>query len=162
MSSPNPIESQSPAKPLVVVEVTDDFESCLYIRKVVFVDEQKVPLEEEIDGLDDQAVHLIAKVDGTPVGTARLMRVGEAGKIGRVCVLVDHRKHGVGGAIMRYAISHFSSQPDCTIVKLSAQTCALAFYEKLGFVAYGPEYMDAGIPHLDMSLSLKANASPGE
>jgi ElaA protein len=77
------------------------------------------------------------------------------GKIGRVCVLKAARGTGLGAALMRAAVAQFRSLPGITKVKLGAQTHALGFYERLGFVAEGPEYMDAGIPHRDMILTLQ-------
>ena len=73
---------------------TDDLAACHAIRRVVFIDEQAVPEELEMDDLDGEAIHLLATVDGRPAGTARLLLRDEVGKIGRVAVLADSSKFG--------------------------------------------------------------------
>jgi ElaA protein len=135
-----------------MIAVTEDITTCRALRRVVFIEEQGVPEADEIDDKDDEAIHLLAHVDGRPVGTARLLVLGDVGKIGRVCVLPDQRGKGLGAALIHAGVVQFRAMPGITAVKLSAQTHALAFYEGLGFVAYGPEFMDAGIPHRDMKL----------
>ncbi|MBE2277979.1 MAG: GNAT family N-acetyltransferase [Rhodobacteraceae bacterium] len=134
--------------------VTGDLETCLALRRQVFIEEQGVSLEEDVDGLDPSATHLLAMVDGRPVGTARLLELGDTGKIGRVCVLPEARGAGLGAALIRAAVEEFRHRPGIARVKLGAQVHALEFYEKLGFRAFGPEYMDAGIAHRDMALAL--------
>ncbi len=137
-----------------MIRVTGDIDTCLALRRQVFIEEQGVSPEEDIDGLDPSATHLLALVDGRPVGTARLLEQGDTGKIGRVCVLPAARGAGLGAALIRAAVEEFRRRPGIARVKLGAQTHALAFYEKLGFRAFGPEYMDAGIPHRDMAMTL--------
>ena len=80
--------------------------------------------------------------------------MGETGKIGRVCILPEARGLGLGAALIRAAVEEFRKRPQISRVKLGAQTHALGFYERLGFVAVGPEYLDAGILHRDMVLAL--------
>jgi len=133
---------------------TADLTHCHALRRTVFIEEQNVSEAEEMDGLDAEAIHLIATCDGKPAGTARLLIRGETGKIGRVAVLREHRGTGLGAAIMRQAEAALRSRPGVTRLYLSAQTQALPFYEKLGYTAYGPEYDDAGIPHRDMEKRL--------
>ena len=135
------------------VALTDDLDTCRALRRTVFIDEQGVTEAEEWDGLDGQALHVLGWLDGTPVGTARVFIEGDTGKIGRVCVLAVARGTGAGAAIMRGAIDALRER-GVAKAKLSSQTHAIPFYEKLGFVAYGPEYPDAGIPHRDMVLEL--------
>ena len=137
-----------------VIEVTNDIGTCRALRRVVFIDEQGVSEADEVDDLDDQAVHLLATLSGRPVGSARLLRHGEVGKIGRVCVLKDQRGTGLGAALMRAAVAQFRATPGIATVKLGAQVHALAFYEKLGFSAVGDEFIDAGIRHREMVLTL--------
>jgi len=135
------------------ITVTDDFAACAAIRRKVFVEEQNVPEDLELDELDAIAVHLLATRDGRPVGTARLLIDGETAKIGRVALLREERGTGTGAALMRAALDELRAR-GVTTAKLGAQTYAIGFYEKLGFTAYGPEYDDAGIPHRDMSRTL--------
>ena len=140
--------------PKIKIEVTTDIATCLNLRRVVFIDEQGVSEADERDDLDAQAVHLLAWVEDRPVGSARLLTKGHTGKIGRVCVLRDQRGSGLGAALIGAAVEEFRRMPGIETVKLGAQTHAIAFYEKLGFAAFGPEYLDAGIPHRDMMLDL--------
>ena len=120
------------------------------IRRKVFINEQNVPQEEEWDGLDTECLHFLAMLDGQPVGTARLLPDAH---IGRVAVLANARGTGIGVLLMQAAIEA-ARQAGHIQGALSAQVHALAFYERLGFVAHGEEFMDAGIPHREMTLSL--------
>lgn len=140
--------------PEIVIAPTTDIETCRRLRRIVFIHEQGVSEAEEIDTLDAQAIHLLATVDGVPTGSARLLRLGETGKIGRVCVLKQARGTGLGKALIREAVRIFRAMPDITRVKLGAQTHAIGFYERLGFTTTGPQYDDAGIPHRDMVLTI--------
>ncbi len=139
---------------MIEIAPTRDIATCRWLRRVVFIEEQGVSEADEIDDLDDQAIHLLARLDGQPVGSARLLVQGETGKVGRVCVLRAARGTGLGAALMRAAVAEFAAMPGLRRVKLGAQTHALGFYERLGFVATGPEYLDAGIAHRDMILDL--------
>lgn len=136
------------------IEPTTDLAACLALRRTVFIEEQGVPEDREIDGLDSTAIHLLATRDGQPVGSARIVLDGDTGKIGRVCVLPRARGTGLGAALIRAALDVLRVQPGITRAKLGAQTHALGFYEKLGFTPYGPVYDDAGIPHRDMTREL--------
>jgi len=117
------------------------------IRRLVFIVEQKVPKDEEWDGQDDDSWHWLATdTNDVPIGTARLLPDGQ---IGRMAVLSDYRKFGVGAALLEQAVEKarhlgFSS------VFLNAQTHALGFYERAGFVAEGEEFQEAGIAHYRM------------
>ncbi len=139
---------------MIHIAPTRDIATCQALRRVVFIEDQGVSEADEVDGLDERAIHLLATLDGAPVGCARLLVQGETGKVGRVCVLAQARGTGLGAALMRAAVEEFRKLPGVTQVKLGAQTHALGFYERLGFAAFGPEYMDAGIPHRDMVLPL--------
>ncbi|MDZ4094685.1 MAG: GNAT family N-acetyltransferase [Paracoccaceae bacterium] len=138
----------------VVISVTDDIATCRHLRRVVFIEEQGVSEADEVDDLDDHALHLLAKVGGRPVGSARLLTHKDTGKIGRVCVLADQRGTGLGAALIHASIDQFRKMPGITRVKLGAQVHALGFYEKLGFVAQGKVFDDAGIAHREMVLIL--------
>ena len=120
------------------------------IRRIVFIDEQQVPQEEEWDGRDTECLHFLATLNGEPVGTARLLPDGH---IGRVAVLSSARGTGIGYQLMEAAIKA-AREAGHSYAALSAQLHALAFYERLGFVAHGDVFMDAGIPHREMTLSL--------
>jgi len=137
------------------VGLTEDLATCLALRRVVFIEEQSVPEAEEQDGRDGDALHLLAKKDGEAVGCARILVKGSTGKIGRVCVLQDFRGQGIGIALIEAAIEVLRDLPEVSHARLGAQTHALGFYEKLGFEAIGPEYLEAGIVHRDMQRDLR-------
>jgi predicted GNAT family N-acyltransferase len=147
-----------------VAEDPADREMCFAVRKEVFVREQGVPEDLEYDAYDAVAVHVLAvREDGVPLGTGRLL-YGEAaaqkvggdlsvGSLGRLAVTKEARGLGVGVALVR-AIEEAAHARGLTAVDLHAQTQALGFYERLGYVAYGPEYPEAGIPHRAMRRAL--------
>ncbi|MBU6448136.1 MAG: GNAT family N-acetyltransferase [Rhodospirillales bacterium] len=132
-----------------------ELEACFAIRVAVFVDEQGVPLEEELDELDDTAMHFLALWNGTPAGTARAVeKTPGLRKIGRVAVRAAFRKFGIGKALMQ------GIEAECpgSTFMLDAQTYAIGFYQRLGYTAEGPEFLDAGIPH---RLMRKAGSASG-
>ncbi|MEP4195449.1 MAG: GNAT family N-acetyltransferase [Aliishimia sp.] len=135
------------------IEETRDLVICHDLRRVVFIDEQNVPAEEEVDGLDDTAVHLLAQVNGQPVGTARIVVQNDNAKIGRVCVLKNQRGTGLGAALVDAAVGAAKSR-NAKQALLGAQLHALGFYEQLGFEAFGPIFDDAGIDHRMMRKGL--------
>jgi predicted GNAT family N-acyltransferase len=149
-----------------VAEDLADREACFSLRKEVFVAEQGVPEEIEYDAYDAVAVHVLAvREDGLPLGTGRLLHGGAAlgktggdasvGSLGRLAVSRAARGLGVGAALVR-AIEAAARARGLAAVDLHAQTQALGFYERLGYVAYGPEFPDAGIPHRAMRRVLPA------
>jgi predicted GNAT family N-acyltransferase len=118
-----------------------------FVRRAVFIEEQQVPEELEWDGLDAGAFHLIARDgEGRPVGGARMLPDGH---IGRMAVLKPWRGHQVGTALLRRALEE-AARRGFAKVYLDAQVHAIGFYERLGFVTQGEEFMDAGIPHRRM------------
>ncbi|MFY0594977.1 MAG: GNAT family N-acetyltransferase [Cognatishimia sp.] len=133
---------------------TDDIAACVDLRRAVFIDEQGIAEEDEIDDLDDVATHILATVEGNPVGTARLLISGTTGKIGRICVLQSQRGTGLGAALVRFSAEQLKDRGDLARIALGAQEYAIGFYEKLGFQVCGPIYDDAGIPHREMEILL--------
>ncbi|MGZ9930449.1 GNAT family N-acetyltransferase [Streptomyces sp. NC-S4] len=156
----------SPVEGTVEVRVAvseEDLKACFAVRSEVFVVEQSVPESIEYDAYDASAVHVLAvDADGVPLGTSRLLHGPEAlgktgdpavGSLGRLAVSKSARGLGVGVALVR-AIEAEAARRGLTAVDLGAQTHALGFYERLGYVAYGPEFQDAGIPHRAMRRPL--------
>jgi predicted GNAT family N-acyltransferase len=134
-----------------------DLEACFAVRHQVFVVEQKVPAELEYDEHDEpdaKAVHVLAVGPDGPVGAGRLIP-GDAGAgiLGRLAVARAARGLGIGVALVR-AIEDQARRLGLSVVELHAQTHALGFYERLEYVAYGPEYEEAGIAHRSMSCAL--------
>ncbi|MFJ7883350.1 GNAT family N-acetyltransferase [Pseudomonas sp. NPDC096917] len=116
------------------------------IREAVFITEQHVPPELEWDADDADAIHFLAYEGDFPIGTARLLADGH---IGRVSVLKDWRGLKVGDALM-LAIINEAEKRGLKEQKLSAQVHASPFYERLGFKIVSEEFLEAGIPHVDM------------
>ncbi|MEH6556828.1 MAG: GNAT family N-acetyltransferase [Oceanicoccus sp.] len=138
----------------LTIECTDWTESnhlLTAVRTTVFVDEQKVPVEVELDEFDQTAQHWLASFGDIPVGTCRMLADGH---IGRLAVLKDYRNLDIGKQLLTAAIEE-ARKNKLFEVYLYAQTHALGFYKAFGFTAYGEEFMDAGIPHLSMRLQLE-------
>jgi predicted GNAT family N-acyltransferase len=121
------------------------------IRRAVFVVEQQVPEDEEWDDQDAVCQHVMAVAEGVPVGTGRLLSDGH---IGRMAVIKPWRGCGVGRAMLTTLLA-LARQSGFAEAVLHAQIHALLFYEKQGFIAEGPVFMEAGIAHRVMRLRLK-------
>ncbi|MGP1677550.1 MAG: GNAT family N-acetyltransferase [Burkholderiales bacterium] len=121
------------------------------IRELVFVREQGVPLELEMDGQDAHCNHALAvAADGRAVGTGRLLPDGH---IGRMAVLQDCRGKGAGALLLQALVELARSRGDAK-ARLNAQASAAGFYRRYGFEVSGPEFMEAGIPHVPMQRDL--------
>lgn len=121
------------------------------VRRAVFIDEQGVPDTLEWDEYDAVSTHWLALGgDGSPIGCARLLPDGH---LGRMAVLPAWRGHGVGRALLD-AVLHAARMRGDRLLRLSAQTHAAGFYARAGFVADGPAYEEAGIPHVAMQKML--------
>lgn len=121
------------------------------IREAVFVREQGVPEELEWDGLDEGCRHALAlSHQGDAIGCGRMLADGH---IGRIAVLPQWRKQKVGTAIME-ALLDDARAHDYKRVDVDAQTHAMPFYQRFGFVGQGEVFMDAGLPHIKMKLKL--------
>lgn len=116
------------------------------IREAVFIAEQSVPPELEWDAEDADALHFLALEGDYPIGTARLLPDGE---IGRLSVLKDWRGLKVGDALLKAVIAE-AERRNLKEQKLSAQVYATAFYERFGFTVVSEEFLEAGLPHVDM------------
>ncbi len=119
------------------------------LRREVFVWEQKVPEEEEHDTYDLTCTHFVAVAEGEVVGTLRLIEQAEHIKIGRVAVRQAFRGRGIAQKLIKSAMSYAKAKGHERFF-LTAQSDKLGFYEKLGFVAFGPEFTDGGMPHRAM------------
>ena len=134
----------------IICDYESHTENICAIRYEVFVDEQNVPEELEIDGLDGKAKHVLTFVDDVPIGTGRILSDGH---IGRVAVLKNYRGLGIGKSIMKELIK---CAQDLSLEKvwLSSQWHAHSFYLDLGFVCVGEIYKEAGIDHIKMFRTL--------
>lgn len=148
---------------LAVVRRLPEMEDALAVRRAVFIDEQGVSEDEEIDAHDGDpaqvtsAVHVVAYLDGRSVATGRLLLdapPGENAHIGRVAVLRDHRGQGLGAAVM-LALHQEARRRGYRGITLAAQLPAIAFYERLGYAVRGDVFLDAGIEHRWMDLAFE-------
>ncbi|MCP4110499.1 MAG: GNAT family N-acetyltransferase [Desulfobacteraceae bacterium] len=125
----------------------DEYKDDLFsIRQTVFIEEQNVPEEEEIDEFDPISVHVLAKTGDQYIGTGRVLPDGH---IGRIAVLKDYRSRNIGSEIMLKLIG-IAETMDIEQIELSAQVQAMEFYKKRGFCEIGHVYMEAGIEHIRM------------
>jgi len=132
----------------------DELERCLDIRREVFVAEQGVPAEEEVDGRDAGCLHFIAVAGDDVVGTARLRVTADGhAKAERVAVRRAARLTGAGTLLM-HALEDEARARGHDRLALNAQVHVLPFYEKLGYGVDGPEFLEAGIAHRPMSKRL--------
>jgi predicted GNAT family N-acyltransferase len=119
------------------------------LRYEVFVDEQGVPRELEVDELDPSATHLVAISGDRVIGTLRILDHGAAAKVGRVAVRATARRGGIGARLMHRAAA-IAADRGFTEVIVHAQIAVVGFYRRLGYVEEGEEFDDAGIPHIAM------------
>ena len=124
------------------------------IRQKVFIQEQGVPEDLELDGLDPTSKHALAYEDKLCVGTGRLVHLdSRRAQIGRMAVLSAFRNRGIGKAVLSRLITLARAEGVLTLM-LHSQVSAIPFYAKLGFITEGAIYDEAGIPHRNMILSL--------
>lgn len=131
-----------------------EYLDALKVRHEVFVVEQGVAVEEEVDDLENQTEHLIIYEDSKPIAAARLLDLGaHTFKAQRVCVLKEDRGKGYGAEIMTQ-MEQRAHKLGGHKITLGAQNTAIPFYEKLGYEVEGDEFLDAGIPHHTMTKKL--------
>lgn len=123
------------------------------LRHEVFVIEQGVPPALEQDAADAMAIHLAARLGDAIIGTLRLLVQDDHVKLGRVAVTASHRRRGIARAMMLQAIEHCRTQ-GISVMSLHAQTSSRALYDSLGFSPAGTVFMEAGLPHIRMDLSI--------
>lgn len=135
--------------------------ACRAIRRVVFIDEQRVPEALEWDGLDGEARHFLVWTGPRPepdradaLGTARMRRIDGHAKAERVAVRLEARRTGVGRLLMQ-AIEARARREGLDAIVLHAQLTAIPFYASLGYAAHGEVFLDAGIDHRAMTKRLR-------
>jgi len=132
----------------------NDLTDALALRERVFCEEQGVPLAEERDGRDGEALHLLAVADdGRVVGTLRVLLAGETAKIGRVAVDRAWRRQGIASLMLDGALEQ-ASRRGCTRARLAAQTDAIELYARAAFEVESERFMEAGIEHVWMGRGL--------
>ena len=127
-----------------IIETDDDYQSCLFIRKQVFIIGQNIPVEIELDDDKIDATYFLANLSGNPVGTARYRKTDFGIKLERFAVLENARNFGVGKALVLFIINYLKNEKN---IYLNAQESVISFYEKLGFGPVGGQFYEASIPH---------------
>lgn len=143
----------------MIIRETKDTMSQIYldslqIRKQVFVKEQHVPIELEVDQDEAHAIHFVLYEEEQPLATLRLLPIDEEKiKLQRMAVLKEARQKQLGKQLILFA-EHFAKEQGFSFITLGAQQTAIPFYEKIGYHSEGEPFMDAGIPHLMMSKKM--------
>ncbi|KPB03574.1 GNAT family N-acetyltransferase [Bacillus sp. CHD6a] len=137
-----------------VVDTEKELQDAYSVRKIVFVEEQHVPLEEEIDQYEEDSTHFVLYDEDQAVGAGRFRIVEGIGKVERICVLPSYRTSKGAGRLIMNTIEEYAMTKEMHVLKLNAQTHAEAFYAKLGYETISDIFMDAGIPHVTMTKNI--------
>jgi predicted GNAT family N-acyltransferase len=143
-------KSQSAQIVIKIVKSKNDLQKAMGIRHNVFIEEQSVPPDIEMDVYDETATHVLAFFDGQAVGTARWRQTSEGTKLERFAVLKEFRGKGLGKALVRFILSKIDHTHK---IYLHAQDSVISFYEKYGFSCVGERFFEAGISHTKMVYS---------
>jgi predicted GNAT family N-acyltransferase len=135
---------------IIAIEASDALMPAVRaLRYAVFVIEQQIPADLEVDDDDEIATHLVALFEGRAVGTLRMVRHGHTAKIGRMAVAAPWRKKGIGRDLMEFA-AVTAALGNVGEITLAAQLSARNFYKRLGYVEEGQPFTDANLPHIRM------------
>tara|TARA_Y100001970_G_scaffold131320_1_gene161991 strand:- start:4251 stop:4691 length:441 start_codon:yes stop_codon:yes gene_type:complete len=140
-----------------LVRTPQEQKNVLDIRRSVFIDEQQIPVEIEIDAFEESAIYVIAYFDEEAVGTARWREIGNTVKLERFAVLKNYRNKGIGRKLTMFIIDRI---PQGKIIFLNSQESAIGFYSKLGFISKGPLFKEANILHQKMIFPRKSSMKP--
>jgi predicted GNAT family N-acyltransferase len=134
---------------IAIVHWPDKQAELTSVRRAVFIEEQNVPESIDLDGSDPDFIHVLASdTNGRPIGTARM---DDKGKIGRMAVLQNYRRQGIGRKMIQ-ALMDYGRKNSIPNFHVSSQVTAIGFYRKMGFEPYGKEFLEAGIKHINMKL----------
>ena len=136
-------------------ETQKEIADALKVRRKVFVEEQKIPEEVELNGKDNESEHIVAYFNNDPIGCARIRHIDEGVKIERMAVLDEYRGHGFGRFLLNYAIALIRRRYPKERIYLYSQKDVEEFYKKAGFIAKGKIFYETGIPHVMMVLEKK-------
>ena len=134
-----------------IVKWIDDHTQLKNIREQVFIQEQKVTPQLEWDGMDENAMHFLVFNDKAAIGCARAIVIKDHMQLGRMAVLKEYRGQGIGSALLEKAMT-IAKLNQLSVIYISAQCHAIDFYKKFGFEVKSDIYLDAEIPHRDMTL----------
>jgi len=131
-----------------------ELKEAIEVRKKVFVEEQGVPEDMELDGLDSQALHMVVKDGEGVIGTARVMFLPDRqAKIERMAILKPVRRRGIGRGIISFLNEELKNKQVKQVI-LHSQYSAVGFYKSCGFEESGLPFFEAGIKHIKMQRSL--------
>ncbi len=136
-----------------IVKWIDGLSQLKNIREKVFIQEQKVTPQLEWDGMDEKAIHFLVFNDKAAIGCARAIVIKDHMQLGRMAVLKEYRGQGIGSALLEKAMT-IAKLNQLSAIYISAQCHAIDFYKKFGFEVKSDIYLDAEIPHRDMTLKL--------
>ena len=134
-----------------IVKWIDGLSQLKNIREKVFIQEQKVTPQLEWDGMDEKAIHFLVFKDEEAIGCARAIVIQSHMQLGRMAVLKEYRGQGIGSALIEQAMTT-AKLNQLSAIYISAQCHAIDFYKKFGFEVTSDIYLDAEIPHRDMTL----------
>ena len=134
-----------------IVKWIDGHTQLKNIREKVFIQEQKVTPQLEWDGMDEKAIHFLVFNDKAAIGCARAIVIKDHMQLGRMAVLKEYRGEGIGSALIEKAVTT-AKLNQLSAIYISAQCHAIDFYKKFGFEVTSDIYLDAEIPHRDMTL----------
>ncbi len=136
------------------IRIADENDKLLVfkLRTEVFVKEQNVPLEIELDSEYETALHIIAEENETAIGCARIIFDKTKAHIGRLAVKKEYRGKGIGHSICKYIIE-YCHKSGYKNIWLNSQTHAVDFYKKIGFIPQGDVFYEAGIEHIKMEIN---------
>jgi predicted GNAT family N-acyltransferase len=134
-----------------IVKWLDGLSQLKNIREKVFIQEQKVTPQLEWDGMDEKAIHFLVFNDKAAIGCARAIVIKDHMQLGRMAVLKEYRGQGIGSALIEKAMTT-AKLNQLSAIYISAQCHAIDFYKKFGFEVTSDIYLDAEIPHRDMTL----------
>ena len=132
-----------------VVETEEELDAAIGVRFRVFVEEQQVPPEEELDAYDAAATHAIALHQGRVVGTGRVILDEDSARIGRMAVDREWRRHGIGGLLLLF-LEEEARTHGATGFVLHAQEYVKSFYAAHGYQEHGEVFLEVDIPHVEM------------
>jgi predicted GNAT family N-acyltransferase len=135
-----------------IVKWIDGLSQLKNIREKVFIQEQKVTPQLEWDGMDEKAIHFLVFNDKAAIGCARAIVIKDHMQLGRMAVLKEYRGQGIGSALIEKAMTT-AKLNQLSAIYISAQCHAIDFYKKFGFEVTSDIYLDAEIPHRDMTLN---------
>ena len=134
-----------------IVKWIDGLSQLKNIREKVFIQEQKVTPQLEWDGMDEKAIHFLVFNDKAAIGCERAIVIKDHMQLGRMAVLKEYRGQGIGSALLEKAMT-IAKLNQLSAIYISAQCHAIDFYKKFGFEVTSDIYLDAEIPHRDMTL----------